>query len=258
MRKSCFRPLYALLTALSIAAMAYQSTPARAAETVHLRFVTHAAFFSGEMHLGQAIDPQMFVRDRKAPAGIGPQKIRHVAGIRNLRFSDASSTPLFSAAGKRLGFTAGRWLGAHGVVTIAAAANGANIVATFSGLKPHGVYSLFENHFDVKPVGFTPLDGDGKHNSFTAGAAGDATVRIHSPRMLTHANAVLLVYHSDGKTHGRVRGQIGINRLLKNSLSLRGRVGVREENWRKSLIFDPLILSFSLGEKGRIPFSATC
>jgi hypothetical protein len=28
--------------------------------------------------------------------------------------------------------------------------------------------------------------------------------------MLTGANAVLLVYHSDGRTHGTSRGQLGV------------------------------------------------
>ena len=211
MKKSYFRPVFALVMALAVAGLVYQSTLAQAAETVHLQFVAHAAFFSREMHVAPAIDPQTFVRDRSAPEGMGPQHIKHVAGFRNLRLNDPPSTQLFSATGKRLGFTAGRWLGARGTVTITPAGGGADIATTFSGLKPHGVYSLFENHFDVKPIGFTPLDGTGKTNSFVASAKGTATVHVHSPAMLTHANAVLLVYHSDHKTHGMARGKIGVN-----------------------------------------------
>ena len=211
MRQPRFRLLFVLFMAVTVAGLAYQSMPARAAEAVHLDFVTHASFFSKEMNVGQPIDPQTFVRDRTAPAGIGPQHIKHVAGLRNLRLSAPPSAKLFSATGKRLGFTAGRWLGAHGTVTVTPAGSGADIVATFSGLKPHGVYSLFENHFEVMPVGFTPLDGTGKTNSFVAGANGTATVRVHSPTMLTHANAVLLVYHRDRKAHGTLRGKIGVN-----------------------------------------------
>jgi hypothetical protein len=36
-------------------------------------------------------------------------------------------------------------------------------------------------------------------------------VSITLPDFPTHANAVLLVYHSDGQTHGLERGRIGID-----------------------------------------------
>jgi hypothetical protein len=55
------------------------------------------------------------------------------------------------------------------------------------------------------------MDGDGKANSFTAGADGSATVSMPQPHEPTHANAVMLVYHSDGEAHGAERDQIGVN-----------------------------------------------
>ena len=182
-----------------------------AADAAHLQFVTHAAFFSNEMSITPALDPQVFVKESNAPEQIGPQQIKHMAGFRNLHLDDSPAIELFSADGQPLGFTAGRWLGAKGEVAITPHGEGADIVATFSGLNPHGVYSLFENHFDTKPVGFTPLDGTGKTNSFVANKKGEATIHVHSPEMLTHANAVLLVYHSDRKPHGSDRGTIGGN-----------------------------------------------
>jgi len=194
------------------AAALFFSASARAAEALQLDFVTHASFFSQETKQPSHLDPQVFVSDGAAPAAVGPQGIEHVAGFRPLLQSDPADTNLSSAKGKPLGFTAGKWLGATGHVTITPDPNGgAQIVASFKGLKPGGTYSLFENHFDTKPVSFTPLDGKGTRNSFKAKRDGSASVSVRSPEMPTGVNAVLLVYHSDGKSHGESRGQIGVN-----------------------------------------------
>ncbi len=185
--------------------------PARAAEPLRLDFVTHASFFSRETKQANPIDPQVFVRDPAAPAAMGPQGIRHVKGVRPLPLSDAPQTKLYTATGKPLGFTAGEWLGATGRVTITPdQKGGGEIVATFEGLRPGGVYSLFENDFATKPISFSPLDGRGTRNSFKARGDGSASVKVHAPKMPTGVNAVLLVYHSDGKTHGRSRGNPGV------------------------------------------------
>lgn len=186
-------------------------TPLAAAEPLEPTFVTHAVFFSQESHQPQALDPQVFIQDSAAKAGTGPQNIDHVDGYRNALLTDPMNSPLFTARGKRLeGFTLGAWLGAQGEVKITLLKpRGAKVVVKFTGLRPHGVYSLFENHFDQKPIGFTPLDGKGTKNSFVAKANGTGFITVNAPEMLTSANAVLLVYHSDGKTHGASRGDIG-------------------------------------------------
>ena len=80
----------------------------------------------------------------------------------------------------------------------------------FEHLVPSGVYSLFENHFDTTPPSFTPLDGTGKGNVFHADADGAASVTVVAPYRMTHANGILVVYHSDGTTHGKERGPIGV------------------------------------------------
>jgi len=194
------------------AASLFSSASAHAAEPLQLDFVTHASFFSQETKQPSHLDPQVFVSDGAAPAAVGPQGIEHVAGFRPLLLSDPPDTKVSSAKGTPLGFTAGKWLGATGHVTITPAPNaGATILASFKGLKPGGTYSLFENHFDTKPVSFTPLDGKGAQNSFKAKRDGSASVSVRSPEMPTGVNAVLLVYHSDGKSHGESRGQIGVN-----------------------------------------------
>src|SRR6516225_4632446 len=47
-----------------------------------------------------------------------------------------------------------------------------------AGIRPKGHYSLFENYFDQKPVGFTPLDGAGEHNNIVAGKNGSAKLTV--------------------------------------------------------------------------------
>jgi len=142
----------------------------QATDLQRLTFTKHAAFFSSETKQPKPVDPQVFVQDPASPAATGPQNIQHIAGVRPaLIEQDAKTTPLFNAKGESLGFDFGQWLGANGKVTITPSANGkAKISAQFSTLRPGGSYSLFENHFDQQPVGFTPLDGVGKANNFVA------------------------------------------------------------------------------------------
>ncbi|WP_239483024.1 hypothetical protein [Paraburkholderia sp. C35] len=184
---------------------AWAQTPAQ------LQFDTHAAFFSAETPLASPLDPQVFVADAGAPAAVGPQGIAHVAGVRNARLSDAPATPLYDAQDRPLHFTLQRWLGATGTVTLTPAAQGHETVGIdLTGLVPNGLYSAFENHFDQSPIGFTPLDGAGTANTFRADATGHAHVSVDSPNVLTHDNAVLIVYHADGRAWGTERGALGV------------------------------------------------
>ena len=184
----------------------------QATDLQRLTFTKHAAFFSSETKQPKPVDPHVFVQDPASPAATGPQNIQHVAGVRPaLIEQDAKNTPLFNAKGESLGFDLGQWLSANGRVTITPSANGkAKISAQFAKLRPSASYSLFENHFDQQPVGFTPLDGVGKNNNFHSDKKGAGRVTLTAPQMLTHANAVLLVYHSDKTFHGDQRGEIGV------------------------------------------------
>ena len=199
-------------SALASAAAAVAAVPRADAGTggESLYFKLHAWFFSHEMHLASPVDPQVFVVDPRSAAGVGPQGIRHAAGFRPALMFGPHDIGVYNAHGRPLGFTLAAWFAAHGTVRITRAGTGARVVCQFHRLRPNGVYSLFENHFDRTPVGFTPLDGAGTHNSFVASANGDASIAVQTPAPLTHANAVLLVYHSDNKTHGRSRGEIGV------------------------------------------------
>ena len=178
-----------------------------------LAFVEHAAFFSLEAKQPTLVDPQAFVAVASAP-GIpkGLQGIPHIAGIRNAVMVDDPERPVLSGAGKPLGFTLGRWFAAAGTVDLAPQASGTERIAMhFTHLVSGGRYSLFENHFDTMPVTFTPLDGAGTANGFVAAKDGSAATTVIAPSVLTHDNAVLVVYHSDGIDHGQSRGAIGID-----------------------------------------------
>jgi hypothetical protein len=202
-------PRVARAVAASLAAAAFVTAVAFAQSSLTME--THAAFFSRETHQAKVLDPQMFVKAPGAPAGVGPQKIAHVAGVRNALVSDASSTEAYNADGKDLGFTLGTWFGAKGSVEISDEGSAhPRVAATFSQLIPNGVYSLFANHFAPGNITFAPLDGTGTGNSFTANSNGTATISVNASGPLTHANGILLVYHSDGKTHGTKRGKPGV------------------------------------------------
>ena len=188
------------------------SRTAHADESNVLNFETHAAFFSSETQQKSPLDPQVFVAAASAAAATGPQGIPHASGLRTPLIADAPDLPLFNASGQRLNLKLGEWLSPHGEVVLRPLPSGREkVIVILYGLIPKGRYSLFENHFDQKPIGFTPLDGSGSANSFVASDQGRAVFTAVSPNVLTHDNAVLVIYHSDGKTHGLSRGEIGVN-----------------------------------------------
>ncbi len=203
----------ALATLSAAAALLFASVGGGfAASPLKLDFVEHAAFFSAETKQPKVLDPQVFIRDAAAQAATGPQEIKHVDGVRPpLIDQDAKSSMLYNAEDKPLGFDLQTWLSASGSLTLTEQGGKTVLEASFKGLKPNAHYSLFENHFDHTPVSFTPIDGTGNTNSFVARPDGSAKVSIMLPDFPTHANAVLLVYHSDGQTHGLERGRIGID-----------------------------------------------
>lgn len=173
-------------------------------------FVPHAAFFSLEAKLPNLLDPQAFVSDASSVAAIGPQKIAHVGGVRPAFGVDDPRTEIVNAHGQALHLSLAKWFGAYGAVTLTAGPATTEASFTFAGLVPGGHYSLFENHFSDAGVTFTPADGTGTANSFTASATGAAAVKLRVPGTVTHGEALLLVYHSDGFEHGMERGQIGV------------------------------------------------
>ncbi len=172
----------------------------------------HAVFFSREARQPRVIDPQMFVAAPRAPGGIGPQMIRHVAGVLPVLASDPAATPLLDALGRPLGVTLGRWEAARGTATLTCQDGSATLVSRFTRLLPRAAYSLFVVHLRVQgPRRFTPLGApDGRGSSFVTDASGTWTETSVIAPCLTPAEAVVLVWDSDGRSHGPVIGQPGV------------------------------------------------
>lgn len=182
-----------------------------AAGVQQLPLIAHATFFSQETKRAQVIDPQVFVADPAAAEGTGPQNIPHFAGVRNLRTDDVPAIVVVNAEGQSLGFTAEKWLAAHGTAEVAAQPNGVDrVTITATKLIGFGIYSVFEVTFGADGTTFRPIDGDGLTSSFTAEQDGAKTIVVNATHHLTHANAIVLVYHSDDLEHGVSRGTIGV------------------------------------------------
>lgn len=109
--------------------------------------------------------------------------------------------------------TLGQWESARGQATLVCHDGREVVQSQFRHLIPGGVYSLFVVHFAVQGVGrFTPLGAaDGSDNSFVANPAGHgATVITTAPCLTSSAEGVVLVWHSDGQTHGPSIGTPGV------------------------------------------------
>jgi hypothetical protein len=181
---------------------------------VTLNFLTSGAFFTTETNQGTPLDPFVFVKESRpaqnAKSEAGPLNIVHEAGLRPAMLSDDGATPLYNADGTQLGVSLVQWLGAHGVAQLMPAGSDAETVtATFYGLIPDADYSLFEGRIEHDRAIFTPLDGSGNTNSFRSGADGRASITVTVPHMLTRADAIELVYHSDNQSHGTSPGNPG-------------------------------------------------
>ena len=176
-----------------------------------LRFQLHATFYSKQLQIEPAVDPQVFVGDPTVSiGGIGLEGIEHVAGLRALRLSDAN-VPLFTAEGAHMGFTSTKWLAATGSASLAPFDDGAvRVKLDFVNLVVFGAYSVLKRFAGASGDVFLPLDGAGDKNGFVADDAGHASLAIRSPQPLGETGALLLVYHSNGKPQAQRSGSIGV------------------------------------------------
>jgi hypothetical protein len=187
---------------------------AAADDSTSLSFIGGGAFFSQTEKAERAIDPQIFVSDGAVAVGTGPQRIEHIAGLRNARLDDALASPIYNAEGMALGLTLRKWLAARGVLERQTQANGRiRLIASFKHLIPFGSYSLFAQSAGAdaeKTVTVRPLDADGSASSFEAGANGSAMIVLETSPRVADDTAIVLVYHSDGREHGVSRGRLGV------------------------------------------------
>ncbi|HKX18930.1 MAG TPA: hypothetical protein VJT33_13040 [bacterium] len=207
------RRIGAALGAFAATAVMLASGVTDVTAAIMLHFEGHGAFFSSETHQPVTIDPQIFVQAPGAPGALGPQGILHAAGVVPAPLSAPPDTPLYNADGNLLGTTLGRWLGAAGTGIVEPAGDlvhADRVSVTFTGLVPGGLYTLFKVTFQPSGNTFAPLDGSGVRHNFVALTDGTARATVLTPAPLTDSNAVVLVYHSDGRTHAMSRGTPGV------------------------------------------------
>ena len=161
---------------------------------------------------GPAVDPMMFVAKKGTPAGVGPLSIRHVADITPAMKATSSGTPLVGADGTPLGITLGQWQQAAGTVVFTCQGSKLQAASTLKGLIPSATYSTFVVHAQRDgPKRFTPWgDPAGTTNNFTASATGTVSA-TNTVQGCSNADASIIIWHSDGKTHGKSPGQIGVD-----------------------------------------------
>jgi hypothetical protein len=175
-------------------------------------FVSAATFFSQAAQIERAIDPQVFIYDAGVAVGTGPQRVEHIAGLRNARLADVQSAPLYNAEGMSLGLTLRKWLAARGTLEVQMLPNGRErVIANFKHLVPFGTYTIFVERFRTDGALMTarPLDSDGSLSSFEAHVDGSAMFVLERVP-LVHDGSIVLVYHSDDKEHGASRGRLGV------------------------------------------------
>lgn len=208
-RPLLFGAVASISAALTLGACGSSSSPAIA---VPAAYQLHMEFFSHESGLATVIDPQMFVASPTTPAGIGPQMIAHVAGVMPVPHDDPPGTSLLAADATPLHVTLGAWEKATGTVALSCS-NGVEAgMSRFTGLLPHSLYSVFVVHLNVNGPGrFTPFGNPvGNDNSFTSSSTGAAMTTDHVNGCLDHQEAVVVIWHSDDKTHGATPGVLGV------------------------------------------------
>jgi hypothetical protein len=113
--------------------------------------------------------------------------------------------------GSALGFTLRQWLGATGIGAYAVQDSAAVVDASFRGLIPNGIYTMWCVPAPGRPPGLLPCGAlDGSESRFTADAGGNANVNIRT-RQLPEGAAIAAAYHSDSRTYGASPGDLGRN-----------------------------------------------
>lgn len=170
-------------------------------------------FYAAEFSISSVIDPMMFVAAPGTPAAVGPLLIRHVAGIAPPKRAGSPTSPLLGADGTPLGITLGQWEKAAGTVAFSCVGSKRQATSTLTGLVPSATYSTFAVHATIEGPGrFTPWgDPAGATNNVTASATGTASPTNTVDSCFGNADNIIIIWHSDGVTHGKSPGRIGVN-----------------------------------------------
>ena len=170
-------------------------------------------FTSAEFGTSPVSDPMTFVAAPGAPAALGSLSVRHVAGVAPAPQAGPPTSPLLGADGRSLRITLGQWERARGTVEFSCVDSKWRATSTLRGLIPSATYSAFAVHTALDGPGrFTPWgDPAGTTNNFKASPTGTATPSNTLDGCLGEADNIIIIWHSDGITHGKSPGHIGVN-----------------------------------------------
>ncbi len=140
--------------------------------------------------------------------------------------------------GEAFGLTLGDWLKQRGTGTYTCTNGEANLNASFTGLVPDGVYTMWFAFMALPPT--TPFSGtldlplgarDGSESVFSADAEGNANFERTFTPCLEMSNPwvtsmLAINYHSDGKTYAAHPGEFGYNAHIPLFLMFPNREGI--------------------------------
>jgi hypothetical protein len=124
--------------------------------------------------------------------------------------------------GSALNVTLGEWLAATGTGSYQCVDGQGEVTLEFTGLMPNGIYTLWYVFSPTPPTTpFMSLDlpfgaRDGSQSLVSVNADGTASYQASvtpclQPSGEQAATLIALAYHSDGKTHGSLPGDFGLN-----------------------------------------------
>ena len=184
--------------ALIIGTVLAGSAPARraAAQTIEqIPFVAYGSYYSKEMDLADAVDPQVFVADEHTQAGVGLQQIQHIEHLRPARLKDPASSILYTAQGQSLGVTLDKWTAAEGKIFLHPRFRRKRYrrARLYQPRRLRQLYDLDRGRHSSGSLILKPLGAKG---ALTSSQLGNASLTLHVPK-LEPGDAVVLAFRSD-------------------------------------------------------------
>jgi hypothetical protein len=232
----------ALGTVMTMAANNPMPAPAAAVTdtvlSIDLAFVTHLDMDLPEqdVYIERVAGSGQVYRVTKGDNDMSVQLYRTAEMVKHDPFNPDAVGPY--PRGEALGVTLGAWLKHQGAGSYTCTDGEGRIDASFSGLVPNGIYTMWHAFMALPPT--TPFAGtldlplgarDGSTSRFVADARGEASF-IHSFTPCLQMSDVwttsllAINYHSDGKTYGADPGEFGSKSHIPLFLMLPNREGI--------------------------------